>query len=109
MELTVEYDDEKIAKEEDKNEYIVYVPTTSNTATIYLTSINGNIAEVRNTTNANNIITVDSPDRTLYRLQVSNLSALTESNPYTYEAVSYTHLKKYIHKDFNRCSNHSSR
>lgn len=35
MELTVEYDDEKIAKEEDKNEYIVYVPTTSNTATIY--------------------------------------------------------------------------
>ena len=44
MELTVEYDDEKIAKEEDKNEYIVYVPTTSNTATIYLTSINGNIA-----------------------------------------------------------------
>ena len=85
MELTVEYDDEKIAKEEDKNEYIVYVPTTSNTATIHLTSINGNIAEVRNTTNANNIITVDSPDRTLYRLQVSNLSALTESNPYTYE------------------------
>ena len=85
MELTVEYDDEKIAKEEDKNEYIVYVPTTSNTATIYLTSINGNIAEVRNTTNANNIITVDSPDRTLYRLQVSNLSDLTESNPYTYE------------------------